>query len=210
MTAPRVGKKELLRPTPTTARPSTTFVLSRALASPFGILIVLPAIVLAVGLFLTLQGQSTLRASNVSLGQKRLSDQAQVVASHLRAALGQADAVLDRLFDFALTHAPDKPIEPAAAVLYDLLAQLQPSPVVDLNRAVAVAMRDGPAAGLTLLDEILARGELAEYHLAHSARAELCRRLDRTDEARAAYAKALSLTRQEPERRFLARRLAEL
>jgi RNA polymerase sigma-70 factor, ECF subfamily len=96
------------------------------------------------------------------------------------------------------------------AVLYDLLAQLQPSPVVDLNRAVAVAMRDGPAAGLTLLDAILERGELAEYHLAHSARAELCRRLDRTDEARAAYAKALSLTRQEPERRFLARRLAEL
>ena len=96
------------------------------------------------------------------------------------------------------------------AVLYDLLAQLQPSPVVDLNRAVAVAMRDGPAAGLTLLDAILARGELAEYHLAHSARAELCRRLDRTDEARAAYEKALSLTRQEPERRFLARRLAEL
>jgi serine/threonine protein kinase len=121
MTAPRVGKKELLRPTPTTARPSTTFVLARALASPFGILIVLPAIVLAVGLFLTLQGQSTLRASNVSLGQKRLSDQAQVVASHLRAALGQADAMLDRLFDFALTHAPDKPIEPAAAVLYDLM-----------------------------------------------------------------------------------------
>jgi RNA polymerase sigma-70 factor, ECF subfamily len=96
------------------------------------------------------------------------------------------------------------------AVLYDLLAQLQPSPVVDLNRAVAVAMRDGPAAGLTLLDAILARGELAEYHLAHSARAELCRRLDRPDEARAAYEKALSLTRQEPERRFLARRLAEL
>jgi RNA polymerase sigma-70 factor (ECF subfamily) len=96
------------------------------------------------------------------------------------------------------------------AALYDLLAQLQPSPVVDLNRAVAVAMRDGPAAGLTLLDAILARGELADYHLAHSARAELCRRLDRPDEARAAYQKALSLTRQEPERRFLARRLAEL
>ena len=96
------------------------------------------------------------------------------------------------------------------AALYDQLAQLQPSPVVDLNRAVAVAMRDGPAAGLTLLDAILARGELAEYHLAHSARAELCRRLDRPDEARAAYQKALSLTRQEPERRFLARRLAEL
>jgi len=96
------------------------------------------------------------------------------------------------------------------AALYDLLARIQPSPVVDLNRAVAVAMRDGPAAGLALLDEILARGDLADYHLAHSARAELCRRLDRHDEARAAYRKALSLARQEPERRFLSRRLAEL
>jgi RNA polymerase sigma-70 factor (ECF subfamily) len=96
------------------------------------------------------------------------------------------------------------------AALYDLLAQLQPSPVVDLNRAVAVAMRDGPAAGLTLVDEILARGDLGEYHLAHSARAELCRRLDRPDEARDSYRKALSLARQEPERRFLARRLAAL
>jgi RNA polymerase sigma-70 factor (ECF subfamily) len=96
------------------------------------------------------------------------------------------------------------------AALYDLLAQLQPSPIVDLNRAVAVAMRDGPAAGLTLVDEILARGDLGEYHLAHSARAELCRRLDRPDEARDSYRKALSLARQEPERRFLARRLAAL
>ena len=96
------------------------------------------------------------------------------------------------------------------AALYDLLARIQPSPVVDLNRAVAVAMRDGPAAGLALLDEILARGDLADYHLAHSARGELCRRLDRPEEARVAYRKALSLARQEPERRFLSRRLAEL
>jgi RNA polymerase sigma-70 factor (ECF subfamily) len=94
--------------------------------------------------------------------------------------------------------------------LYDRLAQVAPSPVVELNRAVAVAMRDGPAAGLALMDAILARGELADYHLAHSARAELCRRLGRTAEARASYERALALTRQEPEQRFLERRLATL
>ena len=94
--------------------------------------------------------------------------------------------------------------------LYDLLAQGDPSPVVELNRAVAVAMRDGPAAGLALVDDILARGELAGYHLAYSVRAELCRRLGRTAEARTAYERALSLTQQEPERRFLERRLSEL
>jgi RNA polymerase sigma-70 factor (ECF subfamily) len=82
--------------------------------------------------------------------------------------------------------------------------------VVELNRAAAVAMRDGPAAGLALIDGILARGDLVEYDLAHSARAELCRRLGRNAEARASYARALSLARQEPERRFLQRRLAEL
>ena len=94
--------------------------------------------------------------------------------------------------------------------LYDALAQLDRSPVIALNRAVAVAMRDGPAAGLALIDGILARGELSDYHLAHSARAELCRRLGRLDKARAAYERALALTRQEPERRFLERRLREL
>jgi RNA polymerase sigma-70 factor (ECF subfamily) len=94
--------------------------------------------------------------------------------------------------------------------LYDVLAQVEPSPVVELNRAVAVAMRDGPAAGLARIDAILAGGDLDDYHLAHSARAELCRRLGRTAEARAAYERALGLARQEPERRFLARRLAEL
>jgi RNA polymerase sigma-70 factor (ECF subfamily) len=93
---------------------------------------------------------------------------------------------------------------------YDALAQAEPSPVVELNRAVAVAMRDGPAAGLALIDALLAGGELADYHLAHAARAELCRRVGRTAEARAAYARALDLARQEPERRFLARRLADL
>jgi RNA polymerase sigma-70 factor (ECF subfamily) len=94
--------------------------------------------------------------------------------------------------------------------LYDVLMRADPSPVVELNRAVAVAMRSGPLAGLTLIDAILARGDLADYHLSHSARADLCRRLGRTAEARAAYKQALALTQQEPERRFLARRLAEL
>ncbi|HEX6307412.1 MAG TPA: RNA polymerase sigma factor [Longimicrobiales bacterium] len=94
--------------------------------------------------------------------------------------------------------------------LYGLLARIEPSPIVELNRAVAIAMRDGAEAGLVLIDEILARGELADYHLAHSVRADLCRRLGRTVEARAAYERALSLVRQEPERRFLERRLSEL
>jgi RNA polymerase sigma-70 factor (ECF subfamily) len=94
--------------------------------------------------------------------------------------------------------------------LYDALARVEPSPVVELNRAVAVAMRDGPAAGLALVDAILAGGALADYRLAHAARADLCRRLGRTADARAAYQRALALTRQEPERRFLERRLAEL
>ena len=94
--------------------------------------------------------------------------------------------------------------------LYDVLRQNDPSPVIELNRAVAVAMRDGPAAGLALVDAILARGDLADYRHAHAARADLCRRLGRTDEARASYERALKLTRQEPERRFLGRRLAEM
>jgi RNA polymerase sigma-70 factor (ECF subfamily) len=94
--------------------------------------------------------------------------------------------------------------------LYDVLARADPSPVIELNRAVAVAMRDGPAAGLLLIDAILDRGDLRDYRPAHAARAELCRRLGRTTEARASYERALALTRQEPERRFLERRLAEL
>ncbi len=93
---------------------------------------------------------------------------------------------------------------------YDVLGRAMPSPVVALNRAVAVAMRDGPGAGLDLIDVILADGRLADYHLAHAARADLCRRLGRTAEARESYEKALALARQEPERRFLARRLREL
>ena len=94
--------------------------------------------------------------------------------------------------------------------LYDLLTRIEPSPIVALNRAVAVAMRDGPAAGLALVEALLARGELADYRLAHATRADLCRRLGRTEDARAAYARALALTRQEAERQFLERRLAEL
>ena|SRR5436190_13595882 len=96
------------------------------------------------------------------------------------------------------------------AGLYDVLLRAEPSPVVELNRAAAVAMRDGPAAGLALIDAILARGDLADYSLAHSARADLCRRLGRRGQARASYERALSLTRQEPQRRFLERRLREL
>lgn len=94
--------------------------------------------------------------------------------------------------------------------LYDALMIINPSPVVELNRAVAVAMRDGPDAGLKLIDDILERGELADYHVAHSARAELRRRLGRIEEARDSYMRALSLTQQAPERRFLERRLNEL
>jgi RNA polymerase sigma-70 factor (ECF subfamily) len=94
--------------------------------------------------------------------------------------------------------------------LYDVLFQTDPSPVVELNRAVAVAMRDGPLTGLALIDAILARGDLGNYHLAHAARADLCRRLGRAVEARASYERALGLTQQEPERRFLTRRLAAL
>lgn len=99
---------------------------------------------------------------------------------------------------------------PRMVALYDALLQLQPSPVVELNRAVALAMRDGPEAGLAAVDAILARGELADYHLAHAARADFCRRLGRPAEAREAYQRALALTRLEPERRFLEQRLREL
>jgi len=94
--------------------------------------------------------------------------------------------------------------------LYDVLQRLDPSPVIALNRAVALAMRDGPAAALPLVEEILGRGELHDYHLAHAARADLCRRLGRDADARASYERALALARQEPERRFLKRRLAAL
>ena len=99
---------------------------------------------------------------------------------------------------------------PQIVALYDLLLRLDPSPVVELNRAVALAMRDDTATGLAAVDAILARGELADYHLAHAARADLCRRLGRPDEARTSYRRALALAGQAPERRFLERRIAEL
>lgn len=94
--------------------------------------------------------------------------------------------------------------------LYDLLLRAEPSPIVELNRTVAVAMRNGPAKGLELVDALLQRGELAQYHLAHATRADFCRRLGRNADARASYERALALAKQEPERRFLERRLAEL
>jgi RNA polymerase sigma-70 factor, ECF subfamily len=94
--------------------------------------------------------------------------------------------------------------------LYDALLQIEPSPIVELNRAVAVAMRDGPAAGVALIEAILERGDLHDYHLAHAAHADLCRRLGKTTEARASYQRAIALSRQDQERLFLERRLAEL
>ncbi|MGZ8197314.1 MAG: RNA polymerase sigma factor [Burkholderiales bacterium] len=99
---------------------------------------------------------------------------------------------------------------PQIVALYELLAGVSPSPVVELNRAVALAMRDGPEAGIALIEAILAQGDLTDYHLAHAARADLYRRLGRTAEARASYQRALELARQEPERRFLQKRLAAL
>jgi RNA polymerase sigma-70 factor (ECF subfamily) len=108
--------------------------------------------------------------------------------------------------------APNAPATDWARIvaLYDLLLQAHPSPVIELNRAVAVAMSGGPLAGLGLINAILARGDLEHYHLAHAARADLCRRLGKFMEARASYVRALSLTQQEPERRFLEKRLSEL
>jgi RNA polymerase sigma-70 factor, ECF subfamily len=108
-----------------------------------------------------------------------------------------------------------RPLRPTGArlqivVLYNQLVRIQPSPVAYLNRAVAIAMRDGPEAGLTQIDALLEHGELANYYLSHAARADMCRRLGRTVEARTSYEKALALTQQEPERQFLARRPEEL
>jgi len=94
--------------------------------------------------------------------------------------------------------------------LYDRLLRIHPSPVVQLNRAVAIAMRDGPEAGLTHIDAVLEYGELADYYLAHLARADMYRRLGRTTETRSSYARALALTQQEPERQFLQERLRQL
>jgi RNA polymerase sigma-70 factor (ECF subfamily) len=94
--------------------------------------------------------------------------------------------------------------------LYDVLLRVEPSPVVELNRAVAVAMRDGAESGLALVEALLAAGHLDGYHLAHAARADLCRRLGRLEDARASYERALALAKLEPERRFLEGRLREV
>jgi len=139
-------------------------------------------------------------AEGIDLLQRTLATQ-QVGGYTLQAAIASVHAA-----------APTSAATNWAAMVgwYDVLLRLEPTPVVELNRAVAVAMRDGPAAGLALVDALLERGDLADYHLAHAARADLCRRLGRSAEARAAYERALSLTQLEPERRFLERRLAEL
>ena len=94
--------------------------------------------------------------------------------------------------------------------LYEMLMQIAPSPVVNINLAAAIAMRDGPAAGLARMDAIMAEDHLLDYHLAHAARADLCRRLGRFSEARISYLRAMELAQQEPERRFLQRQLSEL
>ena len=139
-------------------------------------------------------------AEGVSLAQQALSTD-QVGPYTIQAAIAavHAQALSSVATDWA-----------QIVALYDLLLQAHPSPVVELNRAVAVAMNDGPLAGLNLINGIFARGELQNYHLAHAARADLCRRLGQTVEAQASYERALSLTQQEPERRFLKRRLEEL
>jgi RNA polymerase sigma-70 factor (ECF subfamily) len=135
-----------------------------------------------------------------ALVQRSLSSQ-QVGSYTLQAAIAavHAEAPSAKATDWA-----------RIVALYNVLAQVEPSPIVNLNRAVAVAMRDGPLAGLHLIDAILAEGDLANYHLAHAARADLCRRLGRTSEARNAYQQALMLVKQESERRFLERRLHQL
>jgi RNA polymerase sigma-70 factor, ECF subfamily len=139
-------------------------------------------------------------AEGKALIERALSDrQVGVYAIQAAIAAVHADAPSAQTTDWA-----------QIVALYDLLAQAQPSPVIDLNRAVAVAMRDGPLEGLQLVDNILAQGDLADYHLAHAARADLCRRLGKRADARTSYQQALAIARQEPERRFLEKRLAEL
>jgi RNA polymerase sigma-70 factor (ECF subfamily) len=180
----------------------------------------------AIGLLALMLLQDSRRAARISAsGELMLLDE-QDRSLWNRAQIEEGTALVDRLLAarrigpytlqaaIASVHAraPDAGATDwrQIVVLYDALLQLEPSPVIELNRAVAVAMRDGPASGLALVDALLERGELAGYRLAHAARADLCRRLGRTSDARAAYERALELTSQEPERRFLARRLAEL
>ena len=180
----------------------------------------------AVGLLALMLLQDSRRAARTSPAGELvlLGDQDRSLWNREQIAEGSAlvqRALLSRSFGpytlqaaIAAVHAaaPDAAATDWARIvaLYDVLARVVPSPVIDLNRAVAVAMRDGPEAGLALIDRLLTQGELAEYHLAHSARADFCRRLGRSDDAVASYRKALALARQEPERRFLEGRLREL
>jgi predicted RNA polymerase sigma factor len=133
----------------------------------------------------------------------------ELLDSLYRVDSGRILATLIRLLgDFDL--AEEAMHEAIATALYNRLARIQPSPVVELNRAAAMAMRDGPEVGLAHIDAVLAHGELADYYLAHAARADMCRRLGRIVEARSSYEKALALTQQEPERKFLEERLRQL
>ncbi|HEY6506516.1 MAG TPA: RNA polymerase sigma factor [Vicinamibacterales bacterium] len=180
----------------------------------------------ALGLLALMLLQESRRAARTSpLGEVVLLD-AQDRSAWDRALIADGVALVER----ALGAGPPGPYALQAAIaavhadaadaaatdwaqivgLYDVLLRADASPVVELNRAAAVCMRDGPAAGLALIDALLARGQLADYQFAHSARADCCRRLGRVDEARTSYTKALELARQEPERRFLERRLREL
>lgn len=180
----------------------------------------------AIGLLALMLLQDSRRAARISASGELVLLDEQDRSLWSRAQIEEGTALVDRLLAarrlgpytlqaaIASVHAraPDAGATDwrQIVVLYDALLHLEPSPVIELNRAVAVAMRDGPAAGLVLVDALLERGELAGYRLAHAARADLCRRLGRTAEARAAYQRALELTAQEAERRFLARRLAEV
>ena len=139
-------------------------------------------------------------AEGIGLVRQALSSDS-VGAYTLQAAIA---AVHASTADFAATDWPQ------IVALYDLLKQVTPSPIVEINRAAAVSMRDGPTAGLGLVDDILGRGDLANYPLAHATRADLCRRLGKAEEARASYQRALALAQQEPERRFIERQLARL
>jgi RNA polymerase sigma-70 factor (ECF subfamily) len=180
----------------------------------------------AIGLLALMLLQDSRRAARISVsGELMLLDE-QDRSLWNRAQIEEGTSLVDRLLAarrigpytlqaaIASVHAraPDAGATDwrQIVVLYDALLHLEPSPVIELNRAVAVAMRDGPATGLALVDALLERGELVDYRLVHAARADLCRRLGRTAEALAAYQRALELTAQEAERRFLARRLAEL
>ncbi len=143
--------------------------------------------------------------------REQIADAVRLLEAALRSG-GAGPYAIQAAIAAVHAEAPDAPSTDWNEIvgLYGVLGTLDPSPVVELNRAVAVAMRDGPAAGLALVDAILARGDLAEYHLAHAARADLCRRMGNAPEARRSYERALALTQQAAERRFLEGRLAEL